>query len=82
MEGLSHIRYYGVTFRNDITVGWLSVGIKFGTFSDPGVKIQVDGLVYPLCVAQTTWFEMPMKHGIKNHEECDSLVYEYRRALS
>lgn len=54
MEGLSHIRYYGVTFRNDITIGWLSVGIKFGTFSDPGVKIQVDGLVYPLCVAQTT----------------------------
>ena len=54
MECLSHIRYYGATLRNDVTVDWLSVGIRFGTFSAPGVKIQVDGLVYPLCVAQTT----------------------------
>ena len=49
----------------------------FGTCSAPGARMQTPGLVYPLSVAQVTWFGMPdvssvkgewVEHGIKGHE--------------
>ena len=56
---MSHIKYHGVLLRNDVAGDWLSVGTWFGTCYAPGVRMWVHGLVYPLFVAQTTWFGIP-----------------------
>ena len=55
---LSHIRYHGVILWNGVTVYWSSVGTRFGTCSAPGARMWARGLVYPMLVAQTTWFGM------------------------
>ena len=55
------------------------MGTWFGTFSAPGVRIWACGLVHPLFVALTMWFDMPnvcnvkgewAEHSIKDHEVC------------
>ena len=56
---LSHIRYRGVLLWNDVIVDCLSVDKWFGTCSAPGARMRAHGLVYPLFVALTTWFDMP-----------------------
>ena len=52
--------------------------------------MQAPGLVYPLFVAQTTWFGMPdvcnakgewVEHGIKSHEVRDSKNIQVRYGL-
>ena len=80
MACLSHIRYHGVLLWNDVTVDWLCLGTWFGTFSAAGARMRARGLVYPLFVAETTWFGMTDvcnakgewgEHGIADHEICD-----------
>ena len=74
---MSHIRCYGELLWNDVTVDSSSVGPWFGTCSALGVRMQAPCLVYPLFIAQTTWFGMPdvcstkgewFEHSLKGHE--------------
>ena len=58
---MSQIRYHGVLLWNDVEVDWSSVCTWFGTRIGPGVRMWAYGLVYPLFVAQITWFGMPME---------------------
>ena len=52
----------------------------FGTRIGPGARMRARGLVYPLFVAQITWFRMAdvcsakgewVEHGVKGHEVRD-----------
>ena len=51
------------------------MGMCFGTFSAPGVRMQAHGSVYPLFVAQTTWYALCLQCkrvvSIKDHEVHD-----------
>ena len=62
----------------------------FGACSGPGTRMQACGLVYPLLVAQTTWFGMPnvcsakgewVEHGIECHEVRGSKNIQVRYRL-
>ena len=44
---------------NEMAVDWFSVVMWFGTLSSLSVRMRTRGLVRPLFVAQSTWFEMP-----------------------
>ena len=79
---MSHIRYHGVLLWNGVAGNWLSVGTWFGTCCAPGAKMWVRALIYPLVVAQTTWFGMPavcsakgewVEHGVECHEIRNSI---------
>ena len=87
---MSRIRCRGVLLWNDVKVDWSSVCTWFGTCRGPGARMQAPGLVYPLFVAQTTWFGMPdvcnakgewVEHGIKSHEVRDSKNIQVRYGL-
>ena len=78
---LSHIRCHGVLLWNDVTVDWSSLCTWFGICNAPGTRMWARGLLYPLFVAQTTWFGVPkvcstkgewVEHGIESHEVCGS----------
>ena len=78
---MSQIRYHGVLLWNDVEVDWLSVCTWFGTRIGPGARMWARGLVYPLFVAQNTWFGMAdicsakgewVEHGVTGHEVHDS----------
>ena len=58
-------------------IGWSSVGMWLGTCNALVARMWACGLVYPLFVAQTTWFRMLdvyrtkgewVKHSIEGHE--------------
>ena len=63
---------------NDVTVDWSSVYTRFGTCSTLGTRMWGHGLVYPLFVAQITWFcsmkEEWVEHGIEDYEVCDGNI--------
>ena len=63
-----------------MAVDWFSMVMWFGTFSSISTRMWTCGLVCPLFVAQTTWFEVPdfcntegeqVGHGVKDHEVHD-----------
>ena len=71
-----------VDLWNDVAGDLLSVGTWFGTYCAPGIRMQALGLVYPLFVAQSTWFgisdvcraeEKWVEHGIECHEIRDDI---------
>ena len=75
---------------NDVTVGWSSVCTWFGACSAPGARMWACSLVYPMFVAQTTWFGMSdvcsakgewVEHGIGGHEVRDSNNVQVRFRL-
>ena len=79
---MSHIRYHVVLLWNGVVGDWLSVGTWFGTCCVPGARMWARGLVYPLFVAQTTWFGIPdvcsikgewVEHGAECHEILDGI---------
>ena len=79
---MNHIRYHGVLLWNGVAGNWLSVGTWFGTHCVHGARVRARGLVYPLFVARTTWFDMPnvcsakgewVEHGVKCHEIRDGI---------
>ena len=62
----------------------------YGTCGGPGARMGACGFVYPLFVAQTTWFGMPnvftakgewVEPGIEGHEVCDSKNVQVRYRL-
>ena len=55
---MSHIRYDDVLLWNDVAVNWSSMRTWFGICNAPGTRMWARGLVYPMLVAQTTWFGM------------------------
>ena len=59
VECLSHIRYRGVLLWNEIAVDWLSVAMWFGASSCLRAGMQIRGLVRPLSVGKTMWFDIP-----------------------
>ena len=72
--------YHDFLLWNDVTEYLLSVGRWFSIFSVPGARLWARDLVYPLFVAQITWFGMPdvcsvkgewVEHGIEDCEVHD-----------
>ena len=87
---LSRKRYHGVLLWNDAELDWLSVCTWFGTRIGRGARMRARGLVYPLFVAQTTWFGMLdvcsakgewVEHGVRGHEVRDSKNVQVRYGL-
>ena len=56
---MSHITYHVVLLWNCAVGDWLSVDTWLGTCCAPGARMRAHGLVYPLFVAETTWFGLP-----------------------